>query len=71
LDSCGESLYADKSREELNFILQSLKQYYEDTCSRQKKGGKTNEEAQIKQLIEYFEILLSVTEWKGKLIASF
>ena len=60
-DCCQESLYVDKTREELVHILQSMKKHF-------KKPYSTH---LIPELIEYLEILLSIQEWDGKLVASF
>jgi len=60
-ESCEESLYQDKTRDELVHILQSMKKHY-------KKPYSTH---LIPELIEYLEILLSIQEWGGKLVAWF
>ena len=68
-ECCGESLYEDKIREELNFILQSLKEHYRRSYPEKEKITNANAHAHLKQLIEYLETLLSIKEWDGKLVA--
>lgn len=60
-ECCNESLYEDKTRDELTYILQSLKNYY----------SKPHSNNLISELVEYLEILLSIEEWDGKLVAWF
>ena len=68
---CDESLYEDKTREELDAILQSLKEHYRQSYPEKEKIKDINEHAKLHQLIKYLDILLSITEWDGKLIAWF
>jgi hypothetical protein len=71
-ECCGESLYEDKTREELDHILQSLKEYYGKRYPNYEiriASGSVNLDLQV--LIRYLETLLSIEEWDGKLIAWF
>ena len=68
-ECCDESLYEDKTRDELEFILQSLKEYYKRSYRKKEKSTNVDTHAQLRQLIEYLETLLSIKEWDGKLIA--
>lgn len=68
-ESCGESLYKDKTREELEYILHSLKEYYGEEHLMELKNKDLNAYFHVRQLIKYLETLLSIKEWYGKLIA--
>ena len=68
---CDESLYEDKTREELEFILQALEEYYRRNYPEEEKITNADTHAQLRQLIDYLETLLSIKEWDGKLIAWF
>lgn len=70
-ESCGESLYEDKTREELEYILRSLKEYYKFTHPLDEKTTDLYTYSHVRQLIRYLETLLSIKEWDGKLIAWF
>ena len=61
-------MYEDKTGEELDFILQSLKEHYKRNYPK-KKITNADTHAQLRQLIEYLETLLSIKEWDGKLVA--
>jgi hypothetical protein len=69
-EACGESLYEDKTRGELEHILVSLKRRYSYDFN---EGEVVNEEEyrHVNQLVKYLETLLSIEEWDGKLVASF
>jgi len=68
-ECCGESLYEDKTRTELDFILQSLKEHYKRNYPEKEKSTNADTPAHLRQLIEYLETLLSIKEWNGKLVA--
>ena len=70
-ECCGESLYEDKTREQLDCIVKSLKEKFKKEYLDEKKFINTDERAKMQQLIEYFEILLSIEEWNGVLVAWF
>jgi hypothetical protein len=70
-ESCGESLYEDKTRGELEYILDSLKKYYKNNNSVDEEVINQQEHSHVNQLIKYLETLLTIKEWNGKLIASF
>ena len=61
-ECCGESLYEDMTREQLDYILKSLKEHYKRTYSDEKKIINIDDEGKMQQLIEYLEILLSIEE---------
>ena len=71
-ECCGElvTLYEEKTREELVNILQSLKEHSKRNYPEEKIPD-ADAYAHLRQLIEYLEILLSIKEWKGKLVAWF
>ena len=72
-ECCGEltTLYEDKTREELANIFQSLKEYFNRSYPDEEKIVDFDAYSHLRQLIEYLEILLSIKEWDGKLIAWF
>jgi hypothetical protein len=69
-ECCDESLYVDKTRGELEYILDSLKKYY-NYNNNQENVENLEEYYHVIQLIKYLETLLSIEEWDGMLIASF
>ena len=71
IDSCGESLYENKTRNELEYILDSLKKYYKVNDHNYRENINQNEFMHINQLILYLETLLSIKEWDGELVAWF
>lgn len=70
-ECCGESLYEDKVREDLDYIVKSLKEHYRRNYPDEKKIINIDNHAKTRQLIEYLEILLSIAEWNGTLVAWF
>ena len=68
-ESCGASLYTDKTRQQLDLILQSLKRHYKHEYLEKKRTGTAALDLQF--LIKYFETLLSIQGWNGKLVADF
>ena len=70
-ECCGESLYEDMTREQLDYVLRSLKEHYKRTYPDEKKIINMDNEGKMQQLIEYLEILLSIEEWSGTLVAWF
>ena len=68
---CDESLYEDKTREELDYIIQSLNEHYRRSYLGKEEITNINEHAKLRQLIDYLEILLSIEEWDGTLVAWF
>jgi hypothetical protein len=70
-ECCDESLYEDKTREELSYIIQSLNEHYRRSYPDKETITNIDEHAKLQQLIEYLEILLSIEEWDGTLVAWF
>ena len=70
-ECCSESLYEDKTIEQLDHIAKSLKEQYSRIYSDEKKIINDDDQAKMQQLIEYLEILLSIDEWNGTLVAWF
>ena len=70
-ECCSESLYEDKTIEQLDHIAKSLKEQYSRIYSDEKKIINNDDQAKMQQLIEYLEILLSIDEWNGTLVAWF
>ena len=70
-ECCGESLYEDMTIEQLDYVLRLLKEHFKRTYLDEKKIINLDDEEKMRQLIEYLEILLSIEEWSGTLVAWF
>jgi hypothetical protein len=71
-ECCGESLYEDKTREELDYILKALKKYYKNLYPHYEIWITNHSiNMNLNFLIRYLETLLSIEEWDGKLVAWF
>lgn len=70
-ECCEETLYEDKTREELEYILRSLKEHYGDSPPEERSIKDIYEHARWWFLIKYLETLLSIEEWDGRLVAWF
>ena len=70
-ECCDKSLYEDKTREQLDYIAKSLKEQYSRVYSDEEKIINIDDQEKMRQLIKYLEILLSIEEWNGTLVAWF